>query len=674
MSFWRDLKRRELTVRTLTVILAGALLRFSPDAEAEVIRFQILEVESPTFEGRNFGSVGQYEKIAARAFLEVDPDEEQNAKIVDLGLAPRNAGGQVEFAADVVILKPIDLAKGNDRIVYDVVNRGRKTLLRYFNDAARSNDPSSADDAGNGYLMREGYTVVWSGWQGNIVPGEDRMGLDVPVLKGLTGTNHDEIIFGHVYNPFVADLSYPAADLDPSKATLTVRQNEGDPRQTPSDLSFEYFALSAAGVVSGRRPNQIVIHRPAGFDAGAIYEFTYPAHDPVVMGLAFASIRDVVSFLRRHAFDSVDNASPLAPNGRAVIRYAYAFGSSQSGRLLRDFIYQGFNENEHGGMVFDGVIPHVAGSRKTFINYRWGQPGRFSRQHETHLTPGDQFPFTYGVLTDTLTGKQDGILARCLETQSCPKIFHTDTSTEFWQARSSLIVTDTNGEDIELPGNVRAYLFAGAPHGSSADAIPQPSAICEGLSNPIHLGAPMRALLSALDRWVSEGIEPPDSRFPSHAEGTFVTPDPDSMNFPSIPGLKFSGLLNGLRLTDYRVWPPNEAEYYPIFVPKVDADGNDIPGIRLPAVAVPRASYLGWSHRSKGHAEEELCHNRGSSFPFSETQAGREGSGDSRRSIEERYSTHEVYVERVKSVVGQLMEARILLPEDAQRMIEKAAQ
>ena len=658
---------------SLTVIFAGLLLWISPDAEAEVTRLQILEVESPTFEGRKFGGVGQYEKIVARAFLEIDPNTEHNVNIVDLGLAPKNSAGHVEFAADVVILKPIDLAKGNNRIVYGVVNRGRKNILRYFNDAVGTNDPSSADDAGNGHLMREGYTVIWSGWDGNVVPGEGRMRLEVPVLKGLTGTAHDEFIFTHEYNPFVADLSYPAADLDPSKAKLTVRQNERDPRQTPSDLSFEFFALTSPGIVWGRRPNQIVIQRPAGFDAGAIYEFTYPARDPVVLGLAFASIRDVVSFLRHRAFDSVDNASPLAPNGRPVIHYAYAFGQSQSGRLLRDFLYQGFNEDENGRMVFDGIIPHTAGSRKTFINYRWGQPGRFSRQHETHLTPGDQFPFTYGELTDTLTGKRDGILARCVETQSCPKVFHTDTSVEFWQARSSLIVTNTNGADVELPDNVRAYLFAGAPHGSSANAISHQMAVCDGLSNPIHVGPPMRALLRALDRWVSEGIDPPDSNFPSHTEGTFVTPDPQSVNFPSIPGLNFSGLVNSLRVTDYSVWPPKEADKYPIFVPKVDADGNDIPGIRLPAVAVPRASYIGWSYRRNGHAKGNLCANRGFSFPFAETRAEREASGDSRLSIEERFSTHEVYVQRVKNVVDQLIGTRFLLPEDAQRLKEKAA-
>ncbi|MFB3051797.1 MAG: alpha/beta hydrolase domain-containing protein, partial [Acidimicrobiia bacterium] len=451
-----------------SILIVVFFLMFSTDAEAEVVRFEVLEVESPTFEGREFGSVGPYEKIVARAFLEVDPTDPHNAGIVDLKQAPRNAAKRVEFVADVVILKPIDLAKGNGRIFYEVVNRGRKRSLGLINDAPWSNDPTTAADAGNGYLMREGYTVVWSGWQGDVPPAEGLMRLEVPVLRGMTGTNQDEFILSDVYTPF-GSLSYPASDLDPAKATLTVRQNERDPRVTPSDRAFEYVVAAPAGA-GATSPDQILIHRPAGFDRGAIYEFTYPARDPVVMGLAFASTRDVVSFLRREKSDSAGNPNPLAPNGSPAIRYAYAFGRSQSGRFLRDFLYQGFNEDEKGQRVFEGILPHVAGSRKMFTNYRWAQPGRYSRQHETHLTAGDQFPFTYGVLTDPLTGKRDGILARCLEAKNCPKVMHTDTSTEFWQARSSLVVTDTTGADIELPANVRAYLIASAPHGNSIDA------------------------------------------------------------------------------------------------------------------------------------------------------------------------------------------------------------
>ena len=655
-----------------SILIVVFFLMFSTDAEAEVVRFEVLEVESPTFEGREFGSVGPYEKIVARAFLEVDPTDPHNAGIIDLKLAPRNAAERVEFVADVVILKPIDLAQGNGRIFYEVVNRGRKRSLGLINDAPWSNDPTTAADAGNGYLMREGYTVVWSGWQGDVPPAEGLMRLEVPVLRGMTGTNQDEFILSDVYTPF-GSLSYPASDLDPAKATLTVRQNERDPRVTPSDLSFEYVVAAPAGA-GATSPDQILIHRPSGFDRGAIYEFTYPARDPVVMGLAFASTRDVVSFLRREKCDSAGNPNPLAPNGRPAIRYAYAFGRSQSGRFLRDFLYQGFNEDEKGQRVFEGILPHVAGSRKMFTNYRWAQPGRYSRQHETHLTAADQFPFTYGVLTDPLTGKRDGILARCLEAKNCPKVMHTDTSTEFWQARSSLVVTDTTGADIELPPNVRAYLIASAPHGTSIDAVPGPTAYCQQLSNPLHLGESLSALLHALDRWVSEGVEPPHSRFPSRSEGTLVTPDPAGMSFPSIPKLTYNGRVNGLRVTDYSAQPPREGKAYPVFVPRVDVDGNDLAGIRMPAVEVPRATYLGWNHRRDGFAEGELCSLTGSSIPFAETRAERKASGDPRLSIEERYPAHEAYVDKVKEAVNRLLEDRLLLEEDAKRIVERAKQ
>ncbi len=656
----------------ISILIVVFFLMFSTDAEAEVVRFEVLEVESPTFEGREFGSVGPYEKIVARAFLEVDPTDPHNAGIVDLKQAPRNAAKRVEFVADVVILKPIDLAQGNGRIFYEVVNRGRKRSLGLINDAPWNNDPTTAADAGNGYLMREGYTVVWSGWQGDVPPAEGLMRLEVPILTGVTGTNQDEFILSDVYTPF-GSLSYPVADLDPAKATLTVRQNERDPRVTPFDLSFEYVVAAPAGV-GATSPDQILIHRPSGFDGGAIYELTYLARDPVVMGLAFASTRDVISFLRQEKSDPMGNPNPLAPNGSPAIRYAYAFGRSQSGRFLRDFLYQGFNEDEKGQRVFEGILPHVAGSRKMFTNYRWAQPGRYSRQHETHLTAGDQFPFTYGVLTDPLTGKRDGILARCLEAKNCPKVMHTDTSTEFWQARSSLVVTDTTGADIELPPNVRAYLIASAPHGNSIDAVPGPTAYCQQLSNPLHVGESMRALLHALDRWVSEGVEPPHSRFPSRSEGTLVTPDPAGMSFPSIPKLTYNGRVNGLRVTDYSAQPPREGKAYPVFVPRVDVDGNDLAGIRMPAVEVPRATYLGWNHRRDGFAEGELCSLTGSSIPFAETRAERKASGDPRLSIEERYPAHEAYVDKVKEAVNRLLEDRLLLEEDAKRIVERAKQ
>lgn len=644
------------------VALSGA------DATAEVVRFEILEVQSPTFDGRAFGHVGQYEKIIARAFLAVDPDHPRNAGIVDLNLAPRNDAGRVQFVADVMILKPIDLDLGNRRILYGVVNRGRNLTVGLLNDAPRSNNPTTAADAGNGYMMREGYTLVWSGWQGDLAPGDGRLRLEVPIVSDVTGPNTDEFIFDHTDSPVVVPLSYPVANLDPDRATLTIRQHEHDRPVMPPGLSFEY-SQPAAGGTPTPRVRHIVLHRPTGYDAGAIYEFTYPARDPAVMGLAFASTRDVVSFLRREVSDAGGQPNPLAPRGAPSVRYAYSLGVSQSGRFLRDFLYQGFNQDEQGRMVFEGIMPHVAGSRKTFTNARWAQPGRYSRQHETHLTPGDQFPFSYGVLTDGLTGKRDGIFARCLADGGCPKVIHTDTSTELWQARSSLVVTDTAGADIDLPPNVRAYLFGSAPHSGAIDGVPQPTPTCQHLRNPLHAGAPMRALLHALNRWQSDGVAPPASRYPSRRAGTLVSADPASLDFPLIPTVAYRGRVNELRVTNYTERPPTVGMPYPVYVAKIDADGNDVAGIRLPAVQVPRGTYLGWNQRRSGHAKGALCSTTGSYIPFAETRSDRLATGDPRLSVEERYPTPHLYAQELHRAVDQLVTDRLLLAEDSERMV-----
>ena len=648
----------------LAVLLCGLP---STEAEAELVRFEIVRVESPTFEGVSFGDVGPYEKIVARAVLHVDPTDPHNVGIADLDLAPSNAMGRVEFAADVVILKPVDLDQGSSRMLYGVVNRGNKRMLGLLNDAPGDNDPSTAADAGNGFLMRNGYTLVWSGWQGDVLPGDDRMRVEVPTVTGVTGWSTDEFIFEHDDNPAVVTLSYRGANRDPTEATLTVRQHERDPRATPADLRFEYVEPSDRAAVA----TEVRIHRPAGFDRGAIYELTYPARDPAVMGLGFAATRDVVSFLRRHAADAGGRPNPLATDGRPMVEQVYALGISQSGRFLRDLVYQGFNEDENGELVFDGVMPHVAGSRKTFTNARWAQPGRYSRQHETHLTPGDQFPFSYGILTDPLTGSTDGILARCLETRTCPKVMHTDTSTELWQARASLVVTDPAGEDIGLPPTVRAYLLGSGPHGGTPDGVPRPTPTCQHLRNPIHAGPTMRALLLALDRWQSHGVEPPDSRFPTRAAGTLVLPDLDHTNFPAIPGLGYTGRVNGLRVTDYSQQPPTEGATYPVYVSRIDADGNDVAGIRMPAVQVPLGTYLGWNQRKSGHAEGALCSTIGSYIPLAKGEAERRATGDPRLSIEERYPSRDAYTERVHEAVAQLRDDGFLLPEDVDRIVEQ---
>ena len=437
------------------MVLATTIIALTQPAYAKVVKFEILRTESPAFEGRIFGTVGTYDRIIARATVAVAPDDPHNSIIVDIERAPRNAWGLVEATSDVEILRPTIPSNGNRTLLYDVLNRGRKLGLTALDDMGIVNDLVKSGDAGNGFLMNRGYTVVWSGWQGDLDKASGPLTFSAPIVPEIAGSAREEFIFDHLDNPAVATLSYPAADLDPSHARITVREREADPRSTPTDLSLKFES-----------PVRVAITRPAGFDAGAIYELIYQAKDPKVMGLGFAATRDIVSFLHHAPANAADSPNVLG----GQIDRTIGFGVSQSGRFLRDFLYLGFNTDEAGRSVFDGLIPHIAGGKKTFVNYRFGQPGRHAQQHADTVFPGGEFPFTYPVTTDALTGRTDGMLARCLQAANCPKIFHVDTELEFYQSRASLIATDTSGEALTMPDNVRLFLLSNLQHFALANA------------------------------------------------------------------------------------------------------------------------------------------------------------------------------------------------------------
>jgi len=657
------MKRTTLLWVLTAILLAPAL------TQARITRIEISRVE-PVFDGVGFGHVGPYEKVVGRAFGEVDPDHPLNQGIVNIDKAPRNAAGRVEYAVDIYLLKPVDLRRGNQRIFYNVLNRGNKQALGFpnFNDAitANENEPTTLSDAGNGFLMRQGYVVLWSAWQGDVPAGGDRMLASFPVAtdngKPIVGSNRDEFIFDNTTNPATATLSYSADTLDQTQASLTVREREIDPRLALPASAWTYLSST-----------QVQIHRPPEFDGGAIYEFIYPARDPIVMGLGFAAMRDAVSFLQREASDDLGNPNPLNVGRSAPrIRHVLAWGGSQSGRYLRDMLWQGFMEDENGRRVFDGIIPHKPGSRKTFTNFAFSQPGRFSRQHEDHLYGGDQFPFTYATRFDPISGRTDGILARCLASDTCPKIMHTDTGTEPWGARASLVVTDEAGNDIPLPNNVRAYLISSTQHGP---ALTPDLGICQQLSNPAPFGPALRALLVALDKWVSHGEQPPASLVPRVRNGTLVPSLPQSdQGFPEIPGVTYSGLVNELAELDTSVQPPTPIpdHDYVVLVPKVDVDGHDLAGIRLPDIEAPLATHTGWNLRRTGFAEGEECSLTGSFIPLPKTRAERLEASDPRLSLEERYGTHDGYVEAVEEAAERLEDQGLLLEEDVERFVAKA--
>jgi Alpha/beta hydrolase domain len=633
------------------IILIAAVFAFASPSAAKIVKFEILKIESPAFEGRTFGAVGTYDRIVARATIAAAPDDPHNTVIVDLDRAPRNAQGRVEATTDVEILRPTVAANGNRTLFYDVINRGSKLGFALFNDLpAVTNDLVKAADAGNGFLMNQGYTVVMSAWQGEVAPGGGRMTFSPPVVSGVTGLSREDFIFDHTNNPASATLSYPAVDLDPVHTKISVREREADPRATPAGLEVTFDS-----------PTKISIKRPEGFDAGAIYEFIYTARDPKVMGLGFAATRDLVSFLRHDATDPAGTANPLA--GR--IDRAIGFGLSQSGRYLHDFLYLGFNADEAGRTVFEGLMPHISGGKKTFTNYRFSQPGRSPYEHADMLYPGADFPFTYPVTTDSITGKTDGFLARCLAAGNCPKIIKTDSELEFYQQRASLVVTDTKGDPITMPDNIRLFLLSSLQHYALAHDKSDMVKACANPTNPLNAGPPVRALLVDMNDWISKGTPPPNSRYPSRADATLVRPSIDEVGFPHISGFAYPSRIAQPTLIKSDEMPPSKGAAYPVFVPKTDADGRDIAGVHLPTLEAPAATHTGWNLRKAGFSEGELCDNNGTMIPFASTREERRKNNDPRLSMAERYPNKGDRQAAIAKATQQLVHDRLILDEDA---------
>ncbi len=631
-----------------------ACLLSSLAANAEVIRFEVLQ-SGPAFEGRSFGSVGPYVKITARATIAVDPADPRNAIIADIDKAPRDEKGLVEATADVVLLRPADPLRANGTLLVDIPNRGTKLAPQLFDDAAKpgGNDAEKSADAGSGFLHGQGYTMAWIGWQADIAAKPGQLALAAPVLQGVTGPAREEFLFDHMRSPATAALTWPIAD--PSSLAVTVRSKWDAPREQPAGL-----AIRATGAQT------VEIIRPAGgFDAGALYEVTYVARDPAVLGLGFAATRDVVSFLRR----STAPENPLAAGG-SFARRTIGFGVSQSGRYLRDFLYLGFNEDLSGGMVFDGLMPHVAGGRRMATNYRFGLPGRNPRHPQDPAWQADLFPFTYQTLYDPLSGRRDELMLRCRLSATCPRIIQTDSEHEWWASRASLLVTDLAGNHLDLPPDVRAYMIAGSPHFAEPGARMRSAPAMALAVNPMHAGAPMRALLTAMQAWITTGVEPPASRVPMRAHGTLVEAS-DAVP-RGIPGLPYTGIHTGAGFTDPTVIPAKVLGMYPVFVPRADRDGMAIAGIRMLPLAVPRATYTGWNPRAEGFGAGTLFPLQGAVVPFAATRAEREASGDPRPSLIERYADSAAYVTAVQAAASEMVAERLLLPQDAEHAIELA--
>ena len=649
----------------------------------------VIKRREPFADGYEFPITGAYEKLVGKIYGEVDPKNRLNRVIVNLERAPRNKRGNVEYWSDCCILKPVDMARGNGKIFFDAPNRGGKRIVAFLNDAPQNNDPATIADAGNGFLMRQGYTIVWCGWQGDLISRENWLVMGVPVA-----THDGKEIVRHVRTEIVVEKkaiksqplsgdervkSYAAASREKSETCLTVREKSYGRRIPVPSVEWE-FASCVKDSQSGKetiKPSSKELYLRSGFKPGHIYEFIYPAKNPLVLGLGFAVVRDWVSFLRYDRKNSTDRPNPLT-TGKTSIRYAYGWGRSQSGRFLRDLVYHGFNEDESHRKVFDAIAPHVAGGGRLFLNYEFARPVTSSQQHTNQLDP-ELFPHAYNILADAQTGQRDGILKR---PKTDPYVFHTQTSTEYWQKRGCLAHTDGKARDVTPPDTVRIYVIASAQHNSPFGSEPE-KGDTQQLVNPLPAGDVLRALMVALDLWVTRGLPPPPSRYPRVNDGTLVRPNRKSTGFPSIPGVRYAGLHNRQLFLDYgpnirrgRIDvhpPPHDGNgLYTVLVPKVDRDGNDVAGIRLPAVQAPCGTYTGWNLQRRGLAEDELSGLLGSFIPFAKTKAARCKTGDPRLSLQERYKDQHDYVQRVSWAARSLVEERFLLPEDADRMIAEA--
>lgn len=632
--------------------------------------------ESPTFEGRSFGSVGQYEKLRGTAYGELDPTDPRNAVITDIELAPVNERGMVEYSTNIFILKPVNMALGNRRVLLDFNNRGgmRVGLL---NDARATNNPTGAADAGTGFIMELGYAVVGNGWDIS-ASGHDSMTIKVPVATNngetITGPSYEYIVFDND-SSVISELAYAPATLDQSRARLTVREYLDDPPVEIPASGWEYTTGEGRAIR--------LLPEGTAFKQSHIYEFTYTARDPLVAGIGLAATRDFLSFLR-HAPAAADN--PLAD----YVDYTYSYSISQPSRSLNDFELLGFNEDEYGQRALDGILSHTGGGNGDQINYRFAQTDRTERNRQNHLYPEAIFPFAHQVTTDHLSGRTAGRSQRGEASNTLPKRLEVNTASEYWVKGCSQLHTDSQGKDLQDPDNVRYYLLSGLSHGVGNVTRKGKN---QQFTNGVSPHAAHRALLVALDRWVSEGIEPPASRVPRASENAaFAVTRPgyetgyvprEELGWPDIPGVTYTGGITTHYFLDFGPdfdrgivsnLPPSLADRpaYPIFVSRVDEDGNEVAGVRLPPVAAPIATTTGWALRRAGFAENDGGEGDGQHIPFAATREERLASGDPRLSLEERYGNHENYVKAVEEAARRLEEEGFLLPEDVQAYVDEA--
>jgi hypothetical protein len=647
---------------------------------AEVVRIEVTS-RADLVGGQPFGAAGPYEKISGKVFFAVDPALPANRIVTDIDRAPRNAAGKVEFSSDFFLIKPKRVEKGNGAVLYEVSNRGGKGMVSFFNHATGSMDPATPADMGDGFLMKQGFTLLWVGWQFDVPQRAGLMRVYVP-----TPAENGRPIRGVVRSDFVPTekefdhslsdrnhAAYTVLDPNDPNNVLTVRDSVDGPRRIIPRNQWG-FARDENG---SRVADATHVYMTAKFEPNKIYEVVYTAENPPLVGLGPAAIRDFVSMLK---YKSADTLTAISIPAGSITR-ATAFGVSQSGRFLRKYLYDGFNRSEDNRKVFDGVIAHVAGAGRGSFNHRFAQPSRDGHPYLNFFYPTDIFPFTDVAQKDPETGVTDGLLTHPGSPDLLPKVFYTNSEYEYWGRAASLIHTTVDGEsDAPLMDNVRIYLLSAGQHGPAG--FPPAQSIGQQKNNPLDYRWAMKSLLVAMDRWTASGTLPPPSRYPRIADGTLVAPD--KLRFPKLAGVATTTTTLKAYRVDYgprfategvvTQEPPKIGKAFPMLVPQVDADGNGLAGIRMPELAVPLATYTGWNlFNDRSGPTNVLSSMQGSYIPLARTGAERKQKNDPRASIDERYRDKDQYVGQVTKAALELIDQGYLLQEDLAVIVKNAA-
>ena len=685
------MKRIHLLALSLFIVSIGPL-------NARVTQLEIIET-IPIANGKKFGDIGAYEKISGIAYFEIAPDHKRNKTIADINRAPVNANGNIEFSAEFEILRPVNSQKASGVLFIETPSQGQKLSLGLLHDIDAQenlNLINEQTDLGNGFLFNRGHTLAWIAWQGKISDVDHRLTVNFPlalenedsiggfILTEFNGRSFEE------KNPYTLPLSgrqyiqsYPSisTDKDIAKASLFVMQS-GSTDASSTDvgkgemISDEQWNFAYCPEGWPGEPSLEYICVKNSFLKNRNYHLIYQATDAPVMGLGLATTRDFISQLKHEEIDALGT-----PNPTAKINHVICQGIGQGARYLRDFLYQGFNVDVNGKKVCDGMNIHGAGVEKTYLNYRFSQPYRVSTQHSERFIPDVNFPRQYSVRVNPFLKFPDGILKK---PSFDPKIFHTDTSTDFWQSRASLVSASEGATmDFSESSRVRRFLISSSEsynHFNGMSHNGYGGRQCFYDTNNLHIGSLMRALISNLELWVVNGEEPLASIYPKISDETLV--ELTSLRLPSIIEQNFNGALNGSG--DMEFGPrvkfnrgmidlliPEVIARHKVLVPEVDEIGHDVAGIRHPHIEVPMGTYLGWNIRTTEFGGGGLCDEYGSFIPLSMSDEDAKQGNDSRPSLLSLYPDYMTYVKKLRAATDKLVSKNLLLQEDAELLLQR---